>query len=316
MKERGVNAKPMRNLIPSFIHNQFKRQNDLGRFHAVAMFVDISGFTHLTEALMEHEADGAEVLAEALNHIFGPPVAEVYARGGFISNFAGDAFTALFPVDKIEATNATLRTALFIRDFFAEHGLLETKYGQFEMGVKVGMSLGDVNWGIVGEGKRRAYFFRGPAIEGCVNAEGQAGTGDVIADDQIWPAVEDHVMAQAIQVAPPYFRLTDLVPSMPSPSNYPVPPALALTRQALSPFVSDAVLDLVSSGAQAEFRQVAAAFVSFEDPGIHTDVGTLTCLNAFVTAVLDAAADYSGYFNKLDFGDKGNLISFEFPDEG
>lgn len=225
----------MRNLIPHFIHSQLERQHDAGRFQAAAMFVDISGFTRLTEALMQHQTDGAEVLAEALNHIFGSPVAEVYAYGGLISSFAGDAFTALFPFDATpdDSVYAALRTALFIRDFFAEHGLLETKYGQFEMGVKVGISLGEVNWGIVGEGKRRAYFFRGPAIEGCV-----------IADDQFWSAVEDHVTAQAIEVAPPYFRLTDLAPSAPAIAK-PSPPSLpVLTRRVLSPFVSDAVLDL------------------------------------------------------------------------
>ncbi|MBN1137589.1 MAG: hypothetical protein JXM73_13460 [Anaerolineae bacterium] len=86
------------------------------------MFVDISGFTSLTETLMQHRKDGAEVLSEALAAIFVPLVREVYARGGLIPLFAGDAFTALFPHDPAGTPDAplhTLQTALFIQTFFA-----------------------------------------------------------------------------------------------------------------------------------------------------------------------------------------------------
>lgn len=294
----------MRNLIPHYIHKRFERQKDAGRFHAAAMFVDISGFTHLTESLMRHETDGAEVLALALNDIFGPPVAQVYAHGGFISSFAGDAFTALFLFDgdqSIPAAHAALRTAAEIQDFFAQRSLLETKYGQFELGVKVGLSLGEVAWGIVGGDRHRTYFFRGPAIDACARAEGQAQRGDIIADGRIWPAIQDHAEARSLDIVPPYFRLIHISLSLqPIHHSSNAPPTLG--RQALSPFVLDAVLDLASSDTWAEFRQVAAVFISFDEPRSHAD------LSAFVTTVMDAVADFGGYFNKLDFGDKGPVM--------
>ena len=61
------------------------------------MFVDLSGFTRLTETLMQKGAEGAEELSYILNHIFQPTVALVYEQGGFIPYFAGDSFTAIFP---------------------------------------------------------------------------------------------------------------------------------------------------------------------------------------------------------------------------
>ena len=42
------------------------------------------------------------------------------------------------------APRAVLRTAFFTRDFFTEYCLLESDYGRSEIGVKIGMSLGDV----------------------------------------------------------------------------------------------------------------------------------------------------------------------------
>ncbi len=61
------------------------------------MFVDLSGFTRLTEKLMQKGPEGAEELSYILNHIFQPTVKLVYGQGGFIPYFAGDSFTAIFP---------------------------------------------------------------------------------------------------------------------------------------------------------------------------------------------------------------------------
>lgn len=208
-----------RNLIPHFIHDQLERQNYEGRFQAATMFVDISGFTRLTETLMQYEKDGAEVLTGALNRIFNPVVAEIYAHGGFISTFAGDAFTALFPSDvgrDAIASYHVSNTAFFIQDFIARHGLLETKYGAFEMGVKVGLSAGEVAWGILGRGERRTYFFRGPAIDACAQAEHHAAKGEIVVGDEIWPHTRPapRLHPFLLSPAPPLPRPS---PAMPSP---------------------------------------------------------------------------------------------------
>ncbi|MEK7254712.1 MAG: hypothetical protein AAB316_08210, partial [Bacteroidota bacterium] len=50
----------MRNLIPHFIHEQLTANVLSGSFEAHAMFVDLSGFTRLTETLMQQGKAGAE----------------------------------------------------------------------------------------------------------------------------------------------------------------------------------------------------------------------------------------------------------------
>lgn len=292
----------MKNLIPHFVHQHLIQEICQGDFDAAALFVDISGFTHLTETLMQHEKDGAEVLTEALNRIFGPLVAEVYAHGGFITTFAGDAFTAVFPFGAPQqAALSGLQTAFAVQDFFAQHGLLDTKYGQFEIGVKAGLSMGGVSWGILGQVMRRAFFFRGSAVEASACSESLADKGDIVGDDRIWPHIK--AVVQAVPIDEAHFRLTRLLLS--SELARPIaPPHLA--QEALTPFVMEEVVDWIGSGAQAEFRNVVNVFISFQAPA------SFEALNAFVSRVLELCGQYSGYFKTLDFGDKGAVIVIVF----
>ena len=87
----------MRQLVPWFVRQQSQQGVREGQFPAAALFVDISGYTALTETLMQHQKDGAEVLSEALGVTFGALVKVIHDHAGIISLFAGDAVTAIFP---------------------------------------------------------------------------------------------------------------------------------------------------------------------------------------------------------------------------
>lgn len=282
-------------LIPHFIYKQYQAGRGRGRFDAASLFVDISGFTALTETLMQHHRDGAEVLTDVLNQIFAPIVHQVYARGGFITTFAGDAFTAVFPLrrDAEQAALHAAHAALFIQRFFAQYGQMQTRYGDFQLGVKIGLGAGPAQWGILGAGGQHAYYFRGPAIDSCAQAEHAAETGEVV----VAPAAAELLGAHARAArAGPQVKLVGLDLNLPAKRVALQP----VEREALRPFVLDAAIDLAASRTPAEFRKVACAFISFDAPGDRD-------LNAFTVAVLERAADY-GYFNKLDFGDKGAVM--------
>ena len=150
------------------------------------MFVDLSGFTQLTNTLMEKGAVGAEELSVTLNEIFQPSVQLVYQNNGFIPYFAGDSFTAIFPVsDDIEAVGqkfiATAQSAL-------QHFEKEKKDGgslfEYEIGIKIGMSFGRVDWGIVGD-LRKSYYFRGTPIDSSGIAQSKAGNLQMIGDSAL-----------------------------------------------------------------------------------------------------------------------------------
>lgn len=155
------------NLIPHFILERLEAGEQYGRFPATALFVDISGFTAVTENLMPHGQAGLETLVNILDALFPPLIQAVYERGGFITTFAGDAFTAVFPasVEKAQAVAAGWQIQRAMAN-----GRQTTPYGTFPFTAKAGLAAGEVQWDIVtaGDGQRALYFFQGSVIGQCV----------------------------------------------------------------------------------------------------------------------------------------------------
>ncbi|MEO8612451.1 MAG: adenylate/guanylate cyclase domain-containing protein [Chloroflexota bacterium] len=287
----------MRALIPYFISDQYRSGQFAGDFEAISLFVDITGFTTLTENLMQHGKDGVEELSAALNGVFSPLVHAVYAQGGFITTFAGDAFTALFPVAK-KGDNAARRAAqaaLNIRDFIRDHTTVSTPYGTFQLSAKVGLGKGKVEWSIIGEGERHTYLFRGSAIDSCLAAQQGVESGHIgIASRlgrQLSNVAEISTQHDLSELHSASFKLPDQKLERP-----------VMERADLHPFILNAVIDFQ---AQAEFRSVVSIFISFEWLDLQAS-------QLFVKEVLAQAALYGGYFNKLDYSDKGTVMLLVF----
>src|SRR3990172_4764819 len=60
------------------------------------VFVDISGFTKLSERLAKHGKEGAEQVTEAIEGCFTALLAVAYGNGGGLIKFGGDALLLLF----------------------------------------------------------------------------------------------------------------------------------------------------------------------------------------------------------------------------
>ena len=88
--------KRYQNLIPTFISDQYQAGKLKGKFKAYTMFVDIVGFTPLTQRLVNHGKEGSEILSDIINEVFEPATELVHNYKGFIANFEGDAFTGVF----------------------------------------------------------------------------------------------------------------------------------------------------------------------------------------------------------------------------
>lgn len=290
----------MRALVPPFVVGHFRKGVFEGKFRAVSLFIDISGFTPLTEALMAHDKDGAEVLSDTLSTIFDPIVNRVVARGGLIPLFAGDAFAALFLVDET-VPNISYRHALevawWVQNHFANETsaqAVETKYGRFEVGVKVGLSHGAVKWGIAGKRDRNLFYFRGPALEGCVLAEERAGTGEILIDPGVLSSIQGVSLTEA--VGPDgYHRLCAYSPQAFEPElSFP-----ELSRQDLAQFTPGEILELQVTG---EFRDVSPVFIQFEEPSSTTE------LHRFIVATMVEVEHFGGYLAQAAFGDKGAML--------
>lgn len=260
----------MHNLTPPLILERLQAAEASGRFPAVVLFVDTSGFTPLTVRLTEHERAGAEVLANILLAVFAPLVESVYAHGGLVGGFAGDAFKAIFPGAEEDAYLRALAAAQSIRQWMAAHPHQETPYGTFDFAVRTSIADGEVTWSIwsaAGEGptaQSHAYTFAGSAIDRAVQGEQHADAGGLVITRRIQERLAA-AMPAALAVTPvaaneEYRKLHILDPALlpaPGPVAQPDDPPLALA-QAFYP------ADLLNLAAQGEFRYVVSLFLNVQ----------------------------------------------------
>lgn len=267
----------MKNLIPQYILQRYTAGKARGSFHATTMFVDISGFTALTESLMRHGTEGAEVLSQILDAVFAPMVARVYAKGGEIPHFAGDAFTAIFIGNQTEKVAAL---AYEIRDSFNNNSVYSTKFGDFRMNIRIGLSFGEMTWGIIGD-RLKTFYFRGNAIDQAAAAQQKAEPQEVLLDDDFTKMLHTNEV---------FFDESSV--SVNNAVN-------TVDESTLLAFLPQSVINFNGKG---EFRDVVSVFISFDNVRSRAD------LEAYTTIVLEQFDSFGGYFKELDFGDKGGLM--------
>ncbi|MFC1851182.1 tetratricopeptide repeat protein [candidate division CSSED10-310 bacterium] len=287
----------MKNLIPYFIQEQYKKQRASGQFSVCSLFVDISGFTRTTELLLEAgREEGAEELSVMMRHYFTPAVRAVYAQGGFITTFAGDAFTAIFPIKRYGTPVAkrALQAAHTIIVFFREASIYRSKFGDWAFGVKAGLARGDITWGIVGTQQQKAYYFKGAAIDDCARAEQHAAQGEIWASAAFAAAVESFV-SERIQ-KDRFFHLKSITSNfLPKPHRV---RKQTIDHDILALFTGPEMLALE----QGEFREVVSVFISFDQ---------VSRLDDFLSLILFYRTTYDASPVRFDFGDKGgNILLF------
>jgi predicted ATPase/class 3 adenylate cyclase len=280
-------------LIPEFILKNYAEGITGGSFSAVGVFVDISGFSAMTDTLMEHGQHGAEILAEVMRSSFKPLIQSVYEQGGFVIAQSGDAFHALFPLDPDpgDAVYRALTAVWYIRARAAENNLFNTAYGSFSITVKVGVASGDTAWGIIQsiDKRRAAYFFQGSAVDGSAEAEHYADPGLVIVNPAFQRQAE---RMAAFELAGDYYRLIDLTLD-PSPSR-----SVTLPKIDLNFAAHFYPRDLYLQQQSGEFRRCTNLFVRI--PTVRTE----TQLRIFMQTIFELQDQYGGLL-ELRFGDKG-----------
>ncbi|MCD4817581.1 MAG: tetratricopeptide repeat protein [Candidatus Cloacimonetes bacterium] len=278
----------MKNLIPQFISNKFSEKKYSGRFIAATMFIDISGFTAMTQSLMKNGKEGAEILTDVINKVFSPSINSIYKNGGFVSIFAGDAFTAIFPVEKTTILNA-LSSSLEINKIFKETGMQITKFGDFQLSVKIGLSYGKVEWKIIKSEKLNSYYFRGEGIDNCAFSEHKCNKQEIVFDKYILDKFDAEKSIEFLPKAYGYFLLKKMTHTI-------SPIVASIQKLNTGNFVQKTIINLKSQG---EFRDIISCFISFEETENFAEN---------ISEIINLTNQFGGYFNKIDFGDKGGVI--------
>lgn len=295
----------MHRIVSPFILQQYQNHQTQGDLTTASLFVDISGFSKIMYALMRDGQHGAEKMAHIMRAIFDPLVDAIYAHQGFITVFAGDAFTALFPpqpheTDLTLATHRALAAGWFIRQSVADHPHYTTNQGVFDVGVKVGLAVGDCRWQIIhapDNDKHATFYFRGTAIDSAANAEKDADKNWMV----ITPAAHRWLAPSITTIAAGnHQKVMTITTDLPAPQPINLPP---VNQDALTAFFPQAIITATHTG---EFRHIVNLFISVQGNQLTDDQ-----VIQFGQTLLILQEKYGGVLNRIDFGDKGcNALLF------
>ena len=283
----------MHRIVPGLIIENYRAKKYRGSFRAVGMFLDLSGFSTLTDALMKQGQHGAEVLVGMVRNIFDPVVTSIFEHDGIIVGFAGDGIMSLFPIrgdDRSAALNA-LASAWEIQQALASRSIKQASYGSFSFAAKIGLSIGDASWGILRskDEQTATYYFRGQAVDDSASAEHLAQPGDIYLASALCDALEGDVhLGDGASIR----RLTGIAAPLPARTPVNLPP---IDDAVSGIFVSENILTRDERG---EFRQAVNLFMRF--PDLSDDA-----LRDFMHILFELQEQYGGMVGQVDFGDKG-----------
>ncbi|MCZ6740348.1 MAG: adenylate/guanylate cyclase domain-containing protein, partial [Actinobacteria bacterium] len=142
-----------------------------------AVFVDVSGFTRMSERMARLGKVGAEEVTGIIGDTFSKLLEEADAYGGTLVKFGGDALLLFFRGDEHElrATAAALAMRAKLRSI----GRFDTPTGQVVLRMSAGVHSGPYDFFLVGT-SHRELLIAGPCATMVMDAEGQAGTGQIL----------------------------------------------------------------------------------------------------------------------------------------
>lgn len=258
-----------KSFVPDFVLNEFNKAKFNKELFAHVLIIDISGFTELTQLLMDKGSAGAEELAIIIRKLFEPLILIIEQNHGFISSFAGDSFIAIFPDNEIAHIDFPKLTSQIISSV-AHYNTEKSFELSFLISIKVGVSFGEIRLDIFNADYYSTYLFSGEGVDSAIAAIKQANRGEVkysfpVSDkghetDQKQIDYQDNIYLNYNKFLPPILRNHDKI---------------------------------------GEFRKVVSCFIAFEDS---PDKEKL------IIRVMNLALRYGGYFNKVDYSDKGMVI--------
>ena len=148
-----------------------------------ALFADLQGFTPFTEAHPPAET------VRLLNRYFSAVVPVIFANGGTIIQFAGDAIVAVFnaPLEQPRHALAAARTALAMQEAIEAIVRENAALPRFRVGVASGAAL----VGNVGSEEFRNFVAHGDTVNLAARLQTGAQAGQVVISSSTYALVRD-----------------------------------------------------------------------------------------------------------------------------
>ena len=155
------------------------------RRQVTVLFVDLSGYTHLSEKI---DSEELYELVQRCSQIFAN---DVYKYDGMVDKFTGDGLMALFGAPIAHENNAELaiRAALDMQtDLDALSNSLQDKLGS-EIKAHIGLNSGSVIVGGIGSNMMMNYTAIGDVVNLASRIESAAESGDILVSDVVYRQV-------------------------------------------------------------------------------------------------------------------------------
>lgn len=219
-------------------------------------FVDISGFTRLSERLAAKGKVGAEELTEAIESCFTALLALAYENGGSLIKFGGDALLLFFTGE--DHGLRACRSAVWMRRALREIGKLETSGGKVSLRMSVGVHSGSFHFFLVG-GSHREFIIAGPAASRTVAMEHAADAGEIVVSHATAALLPERVLGSERGDGRLLRRAPEGEIERSVQSEFSADPALLLACIPL------AIRDHLLAGVQEpEHRRATVAFLRFD----------------------------------------------------
>ena len=164
-QERKIRSKMERYHSPAVIDEIVKGvisadENEVRTADVSILFADISGFTTISETKRPEE------VSEFLSHFFSCAVESIFAYGGTLDKFIGDAVMAFFgaPIPQEDHADRSVLCGIMMQRLVADWNNEREKAGLPLVRVRIGINSGPAVVGNVGTEKRVDYTVLGSAV--------------------------------------------------------------------------------------------------------------------------------------------------------
>ncbi len=253
-------------------------------------FVDISGFTKLSERLARKGREGSEQITEVIGRSFESILAVAYDNGASLIKFGGDALLLWFQ-DAGHAARAC-HAAVLMRRVLRDVGRIEVPGAKVTLRMSQGVHSGRFDFFAVGA-THVEMLPVGPAWTRVVTMEHEATAGEILASPETTALLPARCAGR--RKGPGVLLARE--PSGPA-EKLPLVPRPRISPEALERCLPPAVrAHVLEGGGASEHRPVTIAFVRFEGTDALIErsgpEGAADALQQLVAAV-DAAADTFG----------------------
>ena len=267
------------------------------------LFVDVSGFTALTERLAARGKVGAEEIADVIGSVFTEMLGVAAGYGADLLKWGGDASLLFFPGP--ESASRACRAAVLMSATMGRIGRLRTSAGRVNLGVSIGAHSGLFDLYLLGD-RHRELIVTGPAATVTARMETIAEAGEVLVSADTASRLEHDVLGEP--------KLEGvLLKRAPEAEESPIRAVHTLADVDVASLLpTETRARLLGGGEQAEHRQATVAFVEFS--GVDALSLSEGCeavaagLDYLVCTAEEAAERYGASFHGTDIGPDGGKI--------